>query len=80
MGRSGDRSIMILDFITPLLTQVLLGVTESSRSISAVTTRLYRKIEIANYTTHEGGGDASDSWERSERRRSDGDKGWGYLC
>jgi len=52
---------MIMDFIAPLLTQVLLGVTENSRSISTITTKLYRKIEIPNHIIHDGGGDASDS-------------------
>ena len=61
MGRGGERSIMILDFIAPLLTQVLLGVTEHAHTISTIATELYRKIEIPNYTIHEGGGDASDS-------------------
>lgn len=60
-GKSGERSITILDFIAPLLTQVLLGVTERAHNISTIATKLNRKIEISNHTIHDGGGDASDS-------------------
>jgi len=52
---------MILDFIAPLLTQVLLGVTKRAHTISTIATKLNRKIEISNHTIHDGGGDASDS-------------------
>ena len=35
-----------LGFIAPLLTQVLLGVTENSRGIPTTAAKLHRKIEI----------------------------------